>query len=81
MRDIIEVIENVAGVVPATEELFKSYLNSLKKDCLYTAPEAMHEKWMHFGQLFCRYVPYPPTEEWHKLAVKHFTGEEFNDKN
>ena len=75
-RDIVEVLDNVIGVIEKEND-FKERLKHLKYDCLYTAPEAMQEKWIEFGAIFCQYVPYPPTEDWHKAAVKHLTGEDY----
>ena len=78
MRDIIEVLDNVIGVVPDYEHDFKDYLKGLKEDCLYTAPEAMQQRWFAFGGYVSRFIPYPPTEDWQKQAVKYFTGKEWD---
>lgn len=77
MRDITEVLDNVIGIIPAKENVFKERLEHLKYNCGYTAPEAIQEKWIEFGAIFCQFVPYPPTEDWHRAAVKHFTGENY----
>jgi hypothetical protein len=51
MRDISEVIDQIAAVVPLEESGLHIDLDKLRTSCAFTAPEVMPERWQQLGFL------------------------------
>lgn len=73
MRDIFKIIDRIILVTPSEEVDFLKGLRKVSDDAKYTAPEDMLWRWSQLGAVFNSHIPYPPTHEWHDVAISVFT--------
>lgn len=61
-RDLIEVINRMVEVIPTDQEGLRSALERLRRNVLFTAPEAMSRRWDFGEQVLAFHMP--PIEDW-----------------
>lgn len=75
-RNIAIVINQLLALIPEELETFRKSLTVLRESCLYMPPESQYREWHKLGEIFNKYIPFPPEESWEKEAIKIFTTEE-----
>lgn len=78
-RDIIEVIDAIAALVPETERKFKAALREFRDECEYAAPECWPEMWSRGARTLRYHISLRDTtfEGWRRRVVEIWRGRSF----
>lgn len=74
-RSLIAVLDEVIAIIPKAEADLLRELTWLKESALFTAPEAMVERWRVGAEILCRRIGSPAQADgWKKRAASIWTG-------
>ena len=75
-RNVVDVIDQVLGIVPEAEKELRGRLEDLRRNAKYKAPEVMRDIWSGMGHLLNDSLPFPPKEEWQWKVAATFANQE-----